>query len=543
MRQYATKHAERWYKHVNEARGRGLVNGSLYLVTGCEKAKSWGMASFCGVSLPGQNEFQLSFRPTDSETGRYRWKAPNCRHKHADLSPVDGTLLNQTTFIHAFAISLSDTIWGSLFGKVEISQLVGDSTFVVGKSGGGFIPYGRQGSLFRWSLFGGSHGTTGGGKQCSAPTHQNVILSSASPIPRVFHPSQIIHERIRREVPQARVMITHDDDWCDIITKGSMRIGGQNLWELQQAIFDCSEIIEENGAAFLRTKSETTALENEAIAFSDMDIVPTRQERQFVLQQHDGYAPQHHQPQLQQMQHQPQTESEYEHPSHTHEHAYRPTDLPQGEFALATFDGANAATHSCENANANAVSRVVISPDAASSPVTQDPADVDLWEDDDTDTPSPSKRARTDSPHFRTLRSSTVSASILAPAKSSPSGKTKEAGTKGGGAKKKEQKGSGGKRRDQKPSLSCLYCRGRKIVCGPRYHGGCGQCQRRGLECEYSIERGRGMRKKARLPFKGDYGVRPMYRGGIAVSGNEEEDGESVDDEASAEPISAMHAQ
>ncbi|KAJ7922292.1 hypothetical protein B0H13DRAFT_1477925, partial [Mycena leptocephala] len=46
MRQYAAKHAESWYKYVNETRGRGLVNGSLYLITGCEKAKSWGMASF-----------------------------------------------------------------------------------------------------------------------------------------------------------------------------------------------------------------------------------------------------------------------------------------------------------------------------------------------------------------------------------------------------------------------------------------------------------------------------------------------------------------
>ncbi|KAJ7889645.1 hypothetical protein B0H13DRAFT_1626682, partial [Mycena leptocephala] len=69
MRRYATKHAESWYKYANETRGRGLVNGSLYLVTGCEKAQSWGMATFHDVSL--QNEFQLSFRPTaDADNGR-----------------------------------------------------------------------------------------------------------------------------------------------------------------------------------------------------------------------------------------------------------------------------------------------------------------------------------------------------------------------------------------------------------------------------------------------------------------------------------------
>ncbi|KAJ7843699.1 hypothetical protein B0H13DRAFT_2209677, partial [Mycena leptocephala] len=97
MRQYAAKHAESWYKYVNETRGRGLVNGSLYLITGCEKAKSWGMASFHDVSL--QHEFPISFRPTtDAEAGyRYRWQGTHCRHKHADSPPVDGTPLNQTT--------------------------------------------------------------------------------------------------------------------------------------------------------------------------------------------------------------------------------------------------------------------------------------------------------------------------------------------------------------------------------------------------------------------------------------------------------------
>ncbi|KAF8206131.1 hypothetical protein K438DRAFT_1507005, partial [Mycena galopus ATCC 62051] len=50
MRRYAATHAESWYKYANETRGRGLVNGTLYLVTGCEKARSWGMASFHNVS-------------------------------------------------------------------------------------------------------------------------------------------------------------------------------------------------------------------------------------------------------------------------------------------------------------------------------------------------------------------------------------------------------------------------------------------------------------------------------------------------------------
>ncbi|KAJ7303814.1 hypothetical protein DFH08DRAFT_669337, partial [Mycena albidolilacea] len=42
MERYAVKYAQRWYKCIRETRGCKLQNGSLLLVTGCEKARSWG---------------------------------------------------------------------------------------------------------------------------------------------------------------------------------------------------------------------------------------------------------------------------------------------------------------------------------------------------------------------------------------------------------------------------------------------------------------------------------------------------------------------
>ncbi|KAF8200851.1 hypothetical protein BJ912DRAFT_1054320 [Pholiota molesta] len=53
---------------------------------------------------------------------------------------------------------------------------------------------------------------------------------------------------------------------------------------------------------------------------------------------------------------------------------------------------------------------------------------------------------------------------------------------------------------EKKPPLACLFCRGRKIACGPPLPGStdktCNQCQRRSLTCEYPAESRRGMRKK-----------------------------------------------
>ncbi|KAJ6512758.1 hypothetical protein C8R45DRAFT_326727 [Mycena sanguinolenta] len=254
VRQYAAKHAESWYKYVNGTRGRGLVNGDLYLVTGCEKAQSWGMACFHEVSL--RDEFPLLFRPTTDEANgyRYRWQGTRCCCKHTDSPLDDETPLNQTTFIHAFSISVCEGIWGKFFG-VEVCQLVDSATFL-DKSGRSFVPYGSQGSSSLWSIFTGGSAYNGG-RQATAAGSGHGIVTDAFPTPRIFHPSEIIHERIFREVPQATVVITHDDDWRDVFKDDGVQAEGQTASELQQAIFDRFEIIEEDGAVFLRAKSNS----------------------------------------------------------------------------------------------------------------------------------------------------------------------------------------------------------------------------------------------------------------------------------------------
>ncbi|KAF7374475.1 Guanine nucleotide-binding protein alpha-4 subunit [Mycena sanguinolenta] len=253
MERYAAEHAESWYKYVNVTRGRGLVNGHLYLITGYEKAPSWGIAYFHDVSL--QNEFKLSFGPTvDAANGyKYRWNGSHCHYKQADAPLVNG-LLNQTTFIHAFAISVGEGIWENLFGVKVCERL--DSSTVQDKSSRSFVPYRSQGSSSWWSIF--TRGSAySGGRQATSSVPKDHTVADAFPILRLTHPSQIIHQRILREA-RARVVITHDDAWRDVFKEDGTRMSGQTASELQQAIFDRFEILEEDGAAFLRAKLDPT---------------------------------------------------------------------------------------------------------------------------------------------------------------------------------------------------------------------------------------------------------------------------------------------
>ncbi|KAJ6512763.1 hypothetical protein C8R45DRAFT_326820 [Mycena sanguinolenta] len=267
MRRYAEEHAENWYEYVNVTRGRGLVSGHLYLVSGCEKAPSWGMANFLDVAL--QDEFKLSFGPTeDAANGyKYRWNGNHCHSKQSADAPLDdGTPLNQTTFIHAFAISVGERIWEKVFG-VQVCQPV-SSTFL-DKSGRSFIPYETQGSAPLRSIFTSLWDRAYSGWR-QAPLG-NGTVTDAFPTPKIIHPSEIIHERIFHEVPQATVVITHDDDWRDVLKDDGIQMQELTASELQQAIFDRFEVLEKDGAVCLRAKSDTTTANAAAITVARDD--------------------------------------------------------------------------------------------------------------------------------------------------------------------------------------------------------------------------------------------------------------------------------
>ncbi|KAJ7813828.1 hypothetical protein B0H13DRAFT_1740923 [Mycena leptocephala] len=241
LRKYVAKHAKSWYKYIRYTRGRvGLENGSLYLVTGWEKAPSWGMASFHSAG----EEFQLTFKPTamadttstaqvdststagsdsisaatahganpasattnraDSPTAgsdststatidptsyQYRWSGVYGRKnpaqtKHHNLSSTNAGPLNQTTFIHGLSISVGTGIWAALFGKVEICEII---KFHSGSGSGSSISHNNGSSSSSSSLgriSGGGGGTTNG-RTHNVGESGHVVLSDLSPISQV----------------------------------------------------------------------------------------------------------------------------------------------------------------------------------------------------------------------------------------------------------------------------------------------------------------------------------------------------------------------
>jgi hypothetical protein len=122
FRQYLTANAESWYRYIN-TRGRGTRNGDIVLVIGCDKAYSWGMATF--VEPMAQN-VQMSFklageRPTSTcgwdYSGIVEAKAGPDPEETEELMSGDGdpgVYMNQCLFVRALPVKLRDDIWQSM---------------------------------------------------------------------------------------------------------------------------------------------------------------------------------------------------------------------------------------------------------------------------------------------------------------------------------------------------------------------------------------------------------------------------------------------
>jgi hypothetical protein len=168
---YAATHAESWFKYINGPRGRGL-SGSLYLVTGCEKAPSWGLASFHTVD----NAFQLSFKPTAGTDG-YRWRGNPAQKKYHDPSPMHEP--NQTTFIHGLSISLGTGVWARMFETIQIREIIDMESRLGGSEGN---PNLSSQGLSLLSRVIGVLGRGATGRGSNAESREHVVLSDLPPV-------------------------------------------------------------------------------------------------------------------------------------------------------------------------------------------------------------------------------------------------------------------------------------------------------------------------------------------------------------------------
>jgi hypothetical protein len=76
FRRHALKNTASWYEFVNGTLGREAPNGSLYLVTGCDKSTTWGTASVSCASETNASslKFTVAQIAEANATYTYLWE-------------------------------------------------------------------------------------------------------------------------------------------------------------------------------------------------------------------------------------------------------------------------------------------------------------------------------------------------------------------------------------------------------------------------------------------------------------------------------------
>ena len=140
LRDYVTTHVSSWSNFVNGPRGREARNGDVRVVVGCDKATSWGMATFANTRSAQQSNFRLKFRPLQSQhnTGTaYTWEYSGVAEVRVGPEPGENEelgetptckLRNQCLFMRSLSVTLSDSVWAETFpGTVSAVKNQGGS--------------------------------------------------------------------------------------------------------------------------------------------------------------------------------------------------------------------------------------------------------------------------------------------------------------------------------------------------------------------------------------------------------------------------------
>ncbi|KAK7017300.1 hypothetical protein R3P38DRAFT_1321274 [Favolaschia claudopus] len=241
LRRYAANNAKSWYQYVVNTRGRDIGNGNLFLVTGHEKARSWGMAHYS--DHPKDQNFSLEFRNGPGNVG-YAWVSgfPS-RAEGKKHDPADGPL-NQTLFLRGWTISLGLEVWREEFPSESSSTGWGSSIWPP------LVSHLRR--------------------VMGLNPPPVVRFDCYPPYTKICNPSVLMNDYIFRQVPSVTVVLSHTDDWSTLLEKLLQTPEADLLEEtdVDSHIQTHFKIISEEGAAFLVPK-ETSSNEHNTFGLND----------------------------------------------------------------------------------------------------------------------------------------------------------------------------------------------------------------------------------------------------------------------------------
>ncbi|KIJ65879.1 hypothetical protein HYDPIDRAFT_109946, partial [Hydnomerulius pinastri MD-312] len=195
FREVAAKNALDWYEFAKKRYGVQHLDRSLYIITGFYKARSWSLGSF---NNPTDATGKILARRDDNNPNIYLLEFTFPADRRHSCGSDDSGSINQTVFITGFKITVSGWLPDPIVLRVTESET---TWFILVR-------------LFKACL-NRLRGFSAGYKQ-----HAAISVEHSPQLSQPFHPSDIINRFLLSKNPNARVAITHDNQWMDMMKEG-----------------------------------------------------------------------------------------------------------------------------------------------------------------------------------------------------------------------------------------------------------------------------------------------------------------------------------
>ena len=141
----------------------------MYLVTGCDKAKSWGVASFSSSSERTEISFNLSASQATEGNALYvhSWETSSPASVRIGPTLDRGQIFkeNQCVFIRGFKVSVRTGTWAKLLGPVKLTSILdAKPSSLLPSSRGNYTPFAS-----------GISQPNGGARTGSGPSDHNYL--------------------------------------------------------------------------------------------------------------------------------------------------------------------------------------------------------------------------------------------------------------------------------------------------------------------------------------------------------------------------------
>ncbi|KAJ7038438.1 hypothetical protein C8F04DRAFT_1089199 [Mycena alexandri] len=229
FREYILAHAKSWFELL-AAQQRPVQDLNLYLVTGCDKATSWGTAVFSKTTNSGEVTMKLG--PTGiAGHAEYSWDNSSYNRGFAQAGPhrkpgEESWGENQCVFLRGYSVAMKSKLKSALTGQVKVEAMKGFSNSPIHASLSDHIPW--------WSPRSGQ--STGAdsesGRSNSGPSDESgrpgdsdspISVEYSREIAQAYHPSAIINDFLLHSIGPERggvMAFTHDKVWIGAFGAG-----------------------------------------------------------------------------------------------------------------------------------------------------------------------------------------------------------------------------------------------------------------------------------------------------------------------------------